>query len=148
MAAFFLALSAMEEMTFRGLVLFELNARYGAFMAQVFVAIVFVLYHIAGAWNWSMLLGTFFASFVFSSAALYTRGLALPIGLHAAWNFSSWFLSDKVKYGQGFYQLEVVNQEALPALQKTATVSYFAVLGVAAVIFSLLNHIKNDRLKK
>ena len=32
---------------------------------------------------------------LFGTAAIASRGLAVPIGLHAAWNFGSWTLGDK-----------------------------------------------------
>lgn len=41
------------------------------------------------------LFGAFVGSILFGMAALTTRGLAVPIGVHAAWNFGEWIVGEK-----------------------------------------------------
>jgi uncharacterized protein len=89
----YLALASREELAFRGYPLRRLEWRFGAWVAQLAIALAFALEHKAGGYTWSnALLGAFVGSLLFGIAALSTRGLAVPIGLHAAWNFGQWLL--------------------------------------------------------
>src|SRR5438093_511171 len=45
------------------------------------------------------LLGAGVGSLLFGMAAIATRGLALPIGLHAAWNIGDWMRGGKGSVG-------------------------------------------------
>ena len=92
----YLLLSCMEEVVFRSYPLLGLQNALGVWTAQAIVAVVFILYHVVGGQPWvSAVVGTGLGSLLFGTAAMATRGLALPIGLHAAWNFGSWALGDK-----------------------------------------------------
>ncbi|HJP63657.1 MAG TPA: hypothetical protein VJ844_09460, partial [Mucilaginibacter sp.] len=44
---------------------------------------------------------------LFGYAALKTKGLALPLGLHSAWNFGQWMLG--FKGGPGIWQAVTVS---------------------------------------
>jgi len=87
-----LSLSAMEELGFRGYPLRRLIGPLGLWGAQIVVAIAFGLYHHFAyglAWGPSMI-GTTLGSLLFGMAAVMSRGLALPIGIHAGVNFGLW----------------------------------------------------------
>jgi hypothetical protein len=87
----YLLLSSREELAFRGYPLFRLRAVLGDWPALVIVALIFAAEHRLGGWDWGRALyGAGVGSLVFGMAALATRGLALPIGIHAAWNFGQW----------------------------------------------------------
>ena len=94
--ASYVALSCMEELGYRGYPLRTLAPAFGIWPAQLIVAAAFALNHLAFGWSWtSVLLGVVAGSLVFGMAALASGGLALPIGLHAAWNLASWAVGEK-----------------------------------------------------
>lgn len=78
----------MEELVFRSYAFLKLKNAYGIFWAQLIAAIAFALYHIVGGWSWQVaFLGPFVWAFVFGLAAILSRGIALPTGIHVALNF-------------------------------------------------------------
>jgi membrane protease YdiL (CAAX protease family) len=78
----------MEELAFRSYTLLKLETTYGLMWAQIITAIAFALYHIVSGWDWQIaLLGPGSWAFVFALAAIWSRGIAVPTGLHAALNF-------------------------------------------------------------
>src|SRR5438132_4522474 len=96
----YLALACREELAFHGYPLRRLERLFGLWAAQIFVALVFAAEHKLGGSNWlDALLGPAVGSLLFGMAAIATRGLALPIGLHAAWNFGQWSLGMKAQPG-------------------------------------------------
>jgi membrane protease YdiL (CAAX protease family) len=96
----YLMLACREELAFRGYPLRRLDRSFGPWAAQLVVALVFALEHHAGGYSWTnALFGAFVGSLLFGAAALATRGLALPIGLHAAWNFGQWMIGEKESPG-------------------------------------------------
>lgn len=96
----YITLASREELAFRGYPLRRLDSCFGAWPAQCIVAFVFAIEHVAGGMTWTnAFLGVFVGSLLFGIAALVTRGLAVPIGLHAAWNFGQWTLGEKETTG-------------------------------------------------
>lgn len=96
----FLALGALEELGFRGYPLRRLERRLGLWGAQFVVAAMFGLSHYAQGWPWlGAFVGTGLGSVLFGMAAVATRGLAVPIGLHAAINLTDWMLGGKETAG-------------------------------------------------
>ena len=89
-------LSCREELAFHGYPLRRLNSLFGLWVAQLIVGLVFALEHVAGGSTWvQAFLGAGVGSLLFGMASIATRGLALPIGLHAAWNFGDWMRGGK-----------------------------------------------------
>ena len=96
----FVAGSCGEELGFRGYPLRRLELIYGLWVAQAIVAVAFIFYHVALGWPWaSAILGTGAGSLLFGMATVASRGLAVPIGLHAAWNFGDWMMGGKGSAG-------------------------------------------------
>ena len=96
----YLSLSVREELAFHGYPLQRLRLRVGLWGAQFSIALVFALEHVAGGSTWgTALLGAGVGSLLFGMAAVASRGLALPIGLHAAWNFGDWMRGGKTAAG-------------------------------------------------
>ena len=92
----FVLLSCREELAFHGYPLQRLKTAFGLWGAQSLVALVFALEHVAGGYSWTnAFLGAAVGSLLFGMAAIATRGLALPIGLHAAWNLGDWMRGGK-----------------------------------------------------
>ena len=126
MTVTFIALSAGEELGFRGYPFQRLRERYGIIAAQIIVALVFAVYHLLQGWPLvNALVGTTAGSVLFGVAVLASRGLAFPIGVHAAWNAGSWLLG--MKDEAGYWRLEPGRQ---PSFVEGAAI-YLTVLGVS-----------------
>jgi uncharacterized protein len=87
-----LVLMLPEELIFRGYAFQQLVPALGARTTIVVSSIVFGLYHVIGSGMWGI--GAFFqfampalGGVAFGFAAVRTRGLALPIGLHLGGNW-------------------------------------------------------------
>lgn len=92
----YVLLSCREELAFHGYPLRRLNSFFGLAAAQLIVAVVFALEHVAGGSTlMQAFLGAGVGSLLFGMASIATRGLALPIGLHAAWNLGDWMRGGK-----------------------------------------------------
>jgi membrane protease YdiL (CAAX protease family) len=94
-ALLFLALSAYEEIGFRGYPLVRLLPSFGIWPTLLLIAPVFAFYHAAMGWDpVPAAVGTGVGSLLFGMAAIAARrGLAFPIGVHAGWNFTTWCLT-------------------------------------------------------
>jgi uncharacterized protein len=92
----YLLLASREELAFHGYPLRRLQSAFGLWPAQLAVALVFAAEHAVGGTTWPQALaGAGVGSLLFGMAALATRGLAVPIGIHAAWNFGDWMHGGK-----------------------------------------------------
>lgn len=110
-------LAAREELSFHGYPLMRLRDRHGYWPAQIAIAILFGLEHKIAGWTWAAAFaGAVFGSLLFGAVALATRGLAVPIGMHAAFNF-----------GQSLFA------PPSPTLRSTLTFAALCVLCVFAV---------------
>lgn len=121
--ATYAALACMEELGFRGYALRRLEERFGRFAALVLGALAFGLLHLAYGWPvMAAMVGAASGALLFGMAALVTRGLAVPIGLHAAWNLGGWSVGEKD--GAGIWRLVVPEQGA------AVTFSYLSVMAL------------------
>jgi membrane protease YdiL (CAAX protease family) len=69
-------------------------------VSLLIVAFVFAIEHMAGGSRWvEALFGASIGSLLFGMASIATKGLAVPIGLHAAWNFGDWMRGGKSSSG-------------------------------------------------
>ncbi|WP_179022413.1 CPBP family intramembrane glutamic endopeptidase [Winogradskyella forsetii] len=83
----FFPLAFMEELIFRGYAFLEINKTVGLWPAQIILAILFAWYHdFTGATFFNQLLGPGVWALIFGIAAVWSKGLAFPIGLHMAIN--------------------------------------------------------------
>ena len=131
----YLALACREELAFRGYPLRLSRRLFGPWFALIFVAAVFALEHrLGGLSGPSALIGAAVGSLLFGMAALKTRGLAVPIGLHAAWNFGQWALG--LRGGQTLWR-PVVASGSQQSVDLAESIIYLAIFGVATVGFWL-----------
>jgi uncharacterized protein len=94
--AAYLMLALREELAFRGYPLRRLESEWGIWRALLLIGVAFTLEHTAGGWTWShSLLGPPAGALLFGMAALATRGLAVPLGIHSAFNFGQWLMGQK-----------------------------------------------------
>lgn len=85
-------LALAEELLFRGVALRYLRAMYGDRGAILFSAVLFGAYHLVQSDDWAMgavfrFLTPTLGGLLFGWAALRSRGLALPLGLHLGGNW-------------------------------------------------------------
>lgn len=131
----FLALSCREELAFHGYPLRRVSKVVGLLSGQIIIALAFGLEHRIGGWTWTQaLLGASVGSLAFGMAAIATRGLAVPIGLHAAWNFGQWVLGQKAEVGV-WQQVTEDSDRSRAAV--AGSIGYIAVMSLATIAFWL-----------
>ncbi len=142
----YVLLACREELAFHGYPLRRLDRSFGMWFAQILVALVFVAEHRLGGMSWERsLLGPGVGSLLFGMAAMATRGLAIPIGLHAGWNIGHWSLG--LKGNTGFWQGAVpAGKEDLA--ENVALLAYLTVMGIGIVAFWLRYRTTRDSEKK
>jgi membrane protease YdiL (CAAX protease family) len=134
----YVTLASREELAFRGYPLRRLDNCFGVWSAQFIVALVFATEHVAGGSTWTnAILGAFVGSLLFGMAALAMRGLAVPIGLHAAWNFGQWILGEKETSG---LWRPVVEQGYNLQVDHRGMLGYLLVFGSATAAFYLFGN--------
>ncbi|MEO6723369.1 MAG: type II CAAX endopeptidase family protein [Ferruginibacter sp.] len=125
----YLLLAFREEVAFRGYPMFSLYRVAGAWFAILFTGIIFIAEHKAGGMNWaSAIWGAGVGSILFGIAALKTKGLALPTGLHAAWNFGQAMLGFKKEPGMLQVVIEKGYEERVDTM---GWISYLLVMSFA-----------------
>jgi hypothetical protein len=129
----YMALACREELAFHGYALRRLEQPFGLWIAQLIIAIVFALEHVAGGVTWiHAFTGAAIGSLLFGMAALATRGLAVPIGMHAGWNFGQWMLGGKDSSG---LWKQVVEPGLARRAELNISVSYIVVFLLATLAF-------------
>jgi len=129
----FLFLACREEIAFRGYPLFRLESFFGPYWALFLMAAVFAVEHLAGGYSWANAwFGSAVGALLFGMAALATRGLAIPIGLHAAWNFGQWVLGNSEFPGLCRPVFEPGFQDRVG---QTEMISYVTVMTLATFAF-------------
>jgi len=98
----YVLLASREGLAFHGYPLRRLASMFGRWPALIVVSLVFSAEHVAGGAGWiAAIAGAGVGSILFGVASLTTRGLAVPIGIHAAWNFGDWLRSSGGKLAGG-----------------------------------------------
>lgn len=129
----YVLVAVREELAFRGYPLFSLNYSYGPWIAQLLIFILFSLEHVAGGMTWvQAFAGSGLGAILFGLAALKTKGIALPIGLHAAWNFGQWCFGFKKEPGI-FHGIADKGFEN--AIERNSWISYFLIMAIAIAVF-------------
>ena len=129
-------LALREEIAFRGYPLRTLLPAFGATGAMLMVMAVFIGEHRLGGATWTnAVLGSGPGALVFGMAALATRGIALPLGLHAAWNLGDWLRGGKGD--QGMWIMRIEEGHALQ-VEQTAMAAYMAIMLLAFLVFLAL----------
>ncbi|MBS1682288.1 MAG: CPBP family intramembrane metalloprotease [Bacteroidetes bacterium] len=127
----YILVAVREELAFRGYPLFSLNHCFGLWTAQIIILIIFSLEHVAGGMTWlQAFFGVGTGALLFGFAALRTNGIALPIGLHTAWNFGQWCLGFKKETGL-FHG--IVEKGFENVVERNGWISYLTIMTVAVV---------------
>ena len=89
-------LAFMEELGFRAYPLQILKDKIGIRPSIIVTSLLFALYHIVNAWSIvSIFLGPAVWGLVFGLAAIYSKGIAMPTGIHYAANLTTSALGAK-----------------------------------------------------
>jgi membrane protease YdiL (CAAX protease family) len=129
-------LALREEIAFRGYPLRTLLPAFGATGAQLMVMAVFIVEHRLGGATWSnAVFGAGLGALVFGMAALATRGIALPLGLHAAWNLGDWMRGGKGD--QGMWIMRIEEGHSLQ-VDQTAMAAYVSIMLLTFLVFLAL----------
>ena len=129
----YLFLSVREELAFHGYPLRRLQVILGVWGAQATIAVAFALEHMAGGWSLAQALwGAGMGSLLFGMASIATRGLAIPIGIHAAWNFGDWIRGNRSE--PGVWRPEI-DRGYEATVSWTGIWAYVAIMAVATICF-------------
>lgn len=124
---FFIA--CREELAFRSYSLRSLNISLGPILALTIIGIIFIVEHVAGGMTWKMaILGSGAGAILFGVSALKTKGLALSLGLHSAWNFGQWTFGFKNK--PGIWEA-VVEKGYESEIENVGLTAFVFVMGIA-----------------
>ncbi|WP_144394205.1 CPBP family intramembrane glutamic endopeptidase [Pleionea sediminis] len=110
-----LMLAFMEEVAFRGYLLFKLKQQFGVRTSVYLTALAFGLYH---GLVIESLIGPAVWGLIFALFALYSKGLALPTLFHFALNWMQALFNMKQKYTPGLY--EFIQIDGLPIIDERA----------------------------
>lgn len=135
-------IACREELAFRSYSLRRLNISFGPLWALTIIGIVFIVEHIAGGMTWKMaILGSGTGAILFGVSALKTKGLALSLGLHSAWNFGQWTFG--FKNSGGIFQA-VVEKGYESEIENIGLIAFIFVMALA--IGGILFYYKSNKL--
>jgi membrane protease YdiL (CAAX protease family) len=104
-----LPLAFMEELAFRAYPLQILKDKAGIRTAIFITSILFALYHIVNGWSLaSCFLGPGIWGLIFGLSAVYSRGIAMPTGIHYAVNLTT------SAFGANAYGVSIWNVKQSP----------------------------------
>lgn len=136
--------SLREELAFRAYPLRTLAYSIGSWKAQIIIALIFAIEHMAGGYTFvEAFLGSAVGAILFGIAALKTKGIALPVGLHFAWNFGLWCVGFKNEPGIWEY---IIGNESDSTNEVIGYSIYVLVMGLAILGFYLYRP-KNSALQ-
>lgn len=137
----FVATSCMEEIGFRGYPLRRLMAKLGIWPAICITSVAFGLSHLPYGWGMpTIVLGVIPFGIAWGMSAIATEGIAVPIGLHAAWNFANWCVGGRKETGL----LRAILEDDAPT-QLVGTTSYLSICAALTIAFWLLHRRKQQR---
>jgi uncharacterized protein len=143
----FIPLALGEEIGFRSYPLLKLNNAVGLRVTQWIVAIAFAMYHMVYGWDFKVaMLGPGTWAFIFGLAAVWSRGIAIPTGIHAALNMGQAMLGMKGDNGS-LLTLKYPDGVAATAIKKTETAGvviqlFVLLLGILLTEYYLRKHIR------
>jgi len=92
----YMFIAIREEIAFRAYPLRSLDKVMASWPALAIIFVIFSLEHVLGGMTWvQAFLGAGVGSVLFGVASISTKGLAMPVGLHTAWNFGQWAVGFK-----------------------------------------------------
>ncbi|WP_417446502.1 CPBP family intramembrane glutamic endopeptidase [Kangiella sp.] len=129
-----LALALMEELAFRGYLLFKLRQLLNTRVAIYATAIVFGLYH---GLVIESLIGPAVWGLVFALLAFWSRGLAMPTMFHFALNFAQAIFDSKPKYTPGLYEFVISDEATANLVYQVGLAIQGGILVIAIVLIEV-----------
>lgn len=132
-------LALMEEIAFRSYSFIKLNKIFGLRITQLIVAIAFALYHIIQGWDFQVaFLGPAIWAFVFGLAAIWSKGFAMPTGIHVALNLIQQVLGMKGGDTGSIWELKHKTTASAESISQTDTIGIIIQLFVlvSAILFT------------
>jgi len=83
-----IVLAFMEEVAFRSYPLVILKNKIGGLSASFVTSILFGLYHVVFGWGITGFISTTIWGLLFAALAIYSNGISMPVGFHAAINLA------------------------------------------------------------
>ena len=140
-------LAFMEELGFRAYALQILKDKIGIRLSIVITSILFALYHIANGWTIaSSFYGPGVWGLVFGLAAVYSKGIAMPTGIHYAANLTT----SAFGIANNTVSIWTIKQPSIPATKSgiidwLTIISAFALLAFAIICIEVYVRQKNYR---
>lgn len=130
-----LPLAFMEELGFRAYPLEILKSKIGVRSSIIITSVLFALYHIANGWSIaSSFYGPGVWGLVFGLAAVYSRGIAMPTGIHYAANLTT----SAFGAANNTTSIWIVRQTNISATKQPGTDWITILPALALFIFALL----------
>lgn len=135
-----LLLSLMEEIAFRSFAFIHLKNTWGIWPAQITIALLFALYHVAGGQDLiSSFLGPGVWAFIFGWAVLRTGGIAMATGIHFAANLLQTAIGQKTSY-PAIWKIDMPDTIPASLQQQLDTTGLLVQLGllITGIVLTLL----------
>ncbi len=137
-------LALFEELAFRSYPFILLNKKFSFLITQLIVAVAFAVYHMIMGWDTTVaILGPGIWALVFGLGAAWSKGIALPTGIHVALNLSQHVVGMKEDNGGNIFIMQELPSAAFIPANTVGMICQVAV-GVLALILTV---IYRDRLK-
>jgi uncharacterized protein len=131
-------LALMEEIAFRSYPFLKLHNIFGLRITQIFVAVAFALYHYATGWSIeSAFFGPGVWAFTFGLAAIYSKGIAVPTGIHVGLNLLQQIIGLKNGFGDSIWILDFESKttpEVVAKAETTGNITQVIVFILAVVL--------------
>lgn len=116
-------LALMEEVAFRSYTFIKLNKIFGLWVTQIIVALGFAGYHIVQGWDWQMAVwGPAIWALIFGWAAVWSKGIALPTGIHVALNVIQQLLNMKSGNREAYWEFTYKTEATAEVMHQASTV--------------------------
>jgi membrane protease YdiL (CAAX protease family) len=142
-----LLLALMEELGFRSYPLELLRKKIGIRSAIIITSLLFALYHVAMGWSIPRAFsGPAIWGLLFGIAAIYSKGIALPTGMHYAVNLTTSAFGDKDTKAS-LWTIEPVTADTVQrsAIDWTVIIPSLVILFLAIICMEL--HIRREKKK-
>ena len=143
----FFPLAYMEEIIFRGYAFTKINKKFGIWTAQILLSLLFIWYHdFTGATFYYQLLGPGIWAFIYGIAAVWSKGIAFPTGLHMAINVVLALVGQKDER-HGLWNLEYPIDVTSALKIQTENIGLFSQLCVLIIAIILTEYYRRNILK-
>ena len=145
-------LALMEEIAFRAYPFLKLNQVFGLRFTQFIVALAFALYHIITGWNIQIaFLGPGIWALLFGIAAIWSKGIAFPTGIHVALNLFQQLVETKGGGTESFWVLKQAENASNKAIAESELVGLSTQIVVLIIAIFLtewyLRQLRKQELK-